>query len=307
MGRKVFENALRDYRRNFPAAWLALIKAAQVSLWFGDTKTQSVHWITADLLVKAVGGLKHALILAADIEPIYIASPFYWVRSLIRRRHSLEEAVIRCFKWLNIFLRQDRRWWCKDQVSPTLEGSPSRTIMESDAPEVESEVLRCFEAFILPTGDSSVAPHRFQLMTCIELCWNYYAFSMDASLLHETLLRVRDLICRIPDPQTKQELERRLAAYPAILCRARQETLAAACLSNTASTMDSDVRITQLEIDGASVFDHLGSKSRCEILTKLYKWLAGLPKIETSFTVSKVQLYKEEALGLWAATAKRRA
>jgi hypothetical protein len=303
IGTTLFAKTLREYRKNFPAAWLALIKAAQLSLWFGDTKTQSVHWTTAALLVKSVGGLKNALVLAADIEPNYIASPFYWVRSLIPHRRSLEGAMVRCFRWLNILLRGDRIRWLEDDVSPVLEHNRNKVQLGRAGLEVEAEVLQYFKPFIAPKISSPLAPHRFQLMTCMELCWNYHTFSSDASLLYQVLQRIRDLFSQIPEPQTEQELDRRLAAYSAILGHVRQEVFAAVGSSKSAWTTESNMRITQLEIDGASVFDHIGPESRYTILMKLYIWLMGQQDGEMPFSATEIRMYTHEALVVWAATA----
>ena len=293
-GRKMFMDALRTYRTDFQDAWIALIKVAQVSLWFGDKKSQSIQWTAADMLITSVGGLRRALALSPDIEPNYIASPFYWVRSLIAKREVLAHAVTRFLKSLNFILQQS-----KPQRSMLARPSqPVNQCFRSDREhsDLEADVVQSFEPFTKPLSGLQVAPERFRLVLLLELCWVFVSFNDNPRLLTEALSQIKRHFWGIPHSHGQKELELRPAPYAVIVGHARRQAIQTGASFPRA---ESDFLLTQMEIDGSSTFDYLTPQSRYLISTKLYTWL-GHPRDDTKpLTATEMSALVEEALHNW--------
>lgn len=296
-GRKVFVEALRCYRTDFQAAWIALIKAAQVSLWFGDKKSQAVQWVAADMLIRSVGGLRRALSLSPDIEPIYIASPFYWVRSLVSSHNLLEQVTSRFLTSLNNLLEQN-----KSGQTDVAQTAHSPIFGDKSALEehlgLETEIIQMFEPFTEPLAGSEVAPQRFRLMLLLELCWIQTTFSTQPRLLTDVFKEIKSLFRGIPYPNGRKELELRPAAYAAIVAHARGLVVS---MNNQSARLDSPLLLTQLEIDGSSAFDYLSSESRYKISTRLYSSFRHVADKTQAFTQNEITGFVAEAVSNWVA------
>lgn len=114
---KAFKKALSDHRKDFQAAYLGVLKLAQLSVLTRDTKTLRTVALAAEMLIDSAGGLQRALTLTPDMEPIYlVAYPF--CRARVRTPEALEQILLRFLRSLQQILLWSKFSHCQPLQLP---------------------------------------------------------------------------------------------------------------------------------------------------------------------------------------------
>ena len=293
---KSLDLALRNYRTNFQAAYLAVIKAAVASPWLGNTSKQNVFGLAADLLIRSVGGLKTALTLTPVLEPIHITAPFCWAQALIPSQHALERIASSFLHSIQQILRLDRqghRLPFRNRISDVLE----HPALPDGYQALEEKITQTFDCYITPEDDLSTLHLKFRLSLLIELCWLFTAFTREPNVILAQLRWLEQQCRNDPGPRmTKKERLMRVHQMAGLASHARREIMDSYEPSRRA---DCDLLVSQMEIDGYKLFNYESPNTRQRILARLYAWFTQASSGSQPFTAGEIDVLKEEIRVSW--------
>ena len=297
-GCRALKSALNNRYEDFQAAYVALLRAAQVSYWFGDVKTQNTYGLAADMLIQSVGGVERALVMTPDLESFYLAGPFYFTRFSFSKCTALQKSFARFLQSINRILRFNRpRLAHQRPFRARIEDVMEDLVVSNEYIELEAEAMQYFKSFTLPRADLPDLSLRFRLLLLTELCWVFVAHEPDTiiKMLKKILHVARTSL--LPPQNTKQQNMQAICAAP-IVSYVRGEVLSEESL---ATRLKSDVTIMKVHIDGLQIFDYLAPSDWERVIAKLHAWLQNMDDQSDPFTAMETQAYLSTAASNWVA------
>lgn len=287
--------ALKDFSNNFQSAYLALLKAAHVSIFVGDTRMQQILCRAAELAIEAVGGLKRALMLTPDIEPLFlIAFPLY--QASISTSHTFEQIVSRFFRALQQILQQNKPG--QRLASQALANDvPQRISANEHYLHFEEEVIAALKPFISLATISSTPGLKSILFFLLELCWTFVVIGCEPAIGIETLRNTAALLKTCTSPQLKSQGYNTFNSTLAMtVAHARRDSLSKLV---PCKRSEYDLFITQMEMDGYKIFNYPINPGRTRILAKLYSWLVNDSANGLSFSDVELDLLTSQTVDAW--------
>lgn len=299
LGRKSLEMALRNRHLDFQAAYIAIVKAAQVSLFFGNAKVQRTQTLAADMLIQSAGGLRKTISLLPDIDPFYIPLPFLWASSPFSSQTLVELTLSNFLQSVQETI-QCKRFGGRAHFSCSIEdllNNDERMFSSEEYLELQAEAVRQFEQFQVFSESSSTSSRKFQLCFLIEICAVFSEPLSRPDVVFEILKRIKYLLGNsFPPAKNRQRVELRAVPLGQMVNNARREIMA---MRMPKEYERSVLRVAQMQISAMKIIHLLSSQCYDMVVDRLFAWFKYGHSPEEPFTVDQVSLWKAEVVENW--------
>ncbi|KIW17364.1 hypothetical protein PV08_04558 [Exophiala spinifera] len=297
-GRRALMSSLQEARSNFGGAVLALTKAAQVALWYGDQQAHAVYSATADLLFSSVGGLSHACALAPEIEPHYLVALFHWTAPRIANAGILEHTARRLLVSIQNFLqlpRPEHLSMLRDEE----EGTSSDT---HHYHTLHAEIIRLFAKVTAPTANSTTASRILQVVLLTHLCGIHQDFQDNYHVQLEAFQTIRYHFFSTFKAQSALEQSHSVQSMSGLACYVRRQLLTKYIPEQRFAC---ELRYAQTLLDIAKVFPYLSPGSQVLILGRLHASFCGEPTGSMILSYGEIDGIVTDAVQNWTAQQRQ--
>jgi hypothetical protein len=299
-GRRALMSSLQDARSNFGGAVLALTKAAQVALWYGDRQAHSVYSATADLLFSSVGGLSQACALAPEIEPHYLVALFHWTAPRIASAGILEHTTRRLLASIQNFLRlpqpQHLYMPCDD------EESISSNIHNYYI--LHREIVGLFAPITAPTANSTTASRILQVVLLTHLCGIHEDFQDNYHAQLEAFQTIRYHFFSSFKAQSHLEQSHSVQSMSGLACYVRRQLLTKYIPEQRFAC---ELRYAQTLLDVAKVFPYMSQGSQVLVLCRMHASFCGERAISTILSNDEIVGIVTDAVQNWTGQQSQQA
>jgi hypothetical protein len=298
-GRRALMSALKDARSNFGGAVLALTKAAQVALWYGDQQAHAVYSAAADLLFSSVGGLTQALLLAPDIEPHYLVALFHWTAPNIASANALELTARRLLTSIQQFFRlpqlHHRHVIGYDEEITNLHAQQYHPI--------HIETIHLFAQVTAPSSNSTTASRILQFVLLTHLCGIHEDFQHHCDAVLEAFQMIRFHFFSDFKARSTLEQSHSVQSMCGLTAYVRRVMLDKYMPDQRFAC---ELRYAQTLLDIAKLFPYMGKEPQLLVLSRLHAWFSGLPSQSTTLSEEEINDVLTGAITNWTAQQQPR-
>ncbi|KIY03146.1 uncharacterized protein Z520_01613 [Fonsecaea multimorphosa CBS 102226] len=297
-GRRALMSTLQEARSNFGGAVLALTKAAQVALWYGDQQAHAVYSAAADLLFSSVGGLSHACALAPDIEPHYLVALFHWTAPRIANAGILEHTTRRLLVSIQTFLQLPQ----PEHLHMLRDDGESSSSNIHHHHTLHIETIGLFAQITAPTANSTTASRILQVVLLTHLCGIHEDFQDNYHAQLEAFQAIRYHFFSSFKAQSTLEQSHSVQSMSGLACYVRRQLLTKYIPEQRFAC---EVRYAQTLLDIAKVFPYMSPGSQVLILGRLHASFSGERAGSMILSNSEIDGIVTDAVQNWTAQQRQ--